>query len=79
MYGTTLPSNPEDGEQFFDTANNMHYIYESTNGLWWAAAFTTSTSTSTTTTSTSTTTTSTSTTTTSTSTSTTSTSTTTTV
>jgi len=53
-WGSSLPSAPEDGEQFIDNMNNIHYIYDSTAGGWWGAAMTTSTSTSTTSTSSST-------------------------
>lgn len=53
---------PLDGEFYFDTINNVTWVYNALKGQWMYAAFTTttSTSTSTTTTSTSTTTTSTS-------------------
>ncbi len=72
--GITFPSDPKEGQEYFDNTTNTHYIYA--NSQWWGRGFTTSTSSSTssstsTTTSTSSTTTSTSTTTTSTSTTTT--------
>lgn len=57
-WGTTLPSNPKEGQEFIDSANNMHYIYA--GGQWFAAPMTTSSSTSTTSTSSSSSTTSTS-------------------
>lgn len=58
-----FPIDPEDGQEFYNSTDNIYYRYRSEDSAWYGAAFTTttSTSTSTTTTSTSTTTTSTST------------------
>jgi hypothetical protein len=58
VWGTSLPSQPEEGQEFIDSTNNIHYIYA--NSQWFKANLTTSTSTSTTSTSSSTSTTSTS-------------------
>lgn len=76
-----FPTDPEDGQEFYNTTDDKYYRYHSDDDAWYGADFTTSTSTSssTTTTSTSTSSTSTSTSTTTSTTTSTSTSTTTTI
>jgi len=70
-----FPTSPANGEQFYNTTDNIYYRYSASDEKWWGVNFTTTTSTSTSTTTTSTSTSSSTTTSTSTSTTTTSTST----